>query len=241
MMLFTAAFRRLGIALLAALAGAAMAAELDVMPVGVRLATPSAREALAVGNRGHDAVVIEVEIYRWTQSEGADVYTQTDELVVNPPLFTLPPGQTQVLRVGLRRPQPVEQEVAYRIFLREVPTAEVGGRSGLQVLLRLGLPVFVAPPESAVRLRWQARPAADGKLVVEAVNEGNVHVQLSQLQLQDAGAAIGTPALALNAYLLAGQGGRWTLNPGRPLPAGARVVATTDRGRQDVPVAVPKP
>ena len=239
-MIATARFRSLVAGLLAACALAATAAELEVMPVGVRLSTPQAREALAVGNRGHEAVVIEVETYRWTQENGADVYTATDELVVNPPLFTLPPGQTQVLRVGQRRPQPVDQEIAYRIFLREVPTAAVGGRSGLQVLLRLGLPVFVAPPESAVRLRWQARPTADGKLVVEAVNEGNVHVQLTQLQLQDAGAA-GMPALALNAYLLAGQGGRWTLNPGRPLPSGARIVATTDRGRQDVPVAVPKP
>lgn len=218
------------------------AADILVDPIRIRLTTPEQREAITVTNRGTDPLVVDVESVSWTQSNGDDRYAPTDELIVNPPVFTVPPGKTQIVRVGLRRPRALETEAPYRIFLREVPTAAVGGRSGLRVLMRIGLPIFVAPRHSDRRVEWQARIGPDGHLALTAVNSGNVHLQVSEFRIQDSG---DKPQVLqsrhTNDYLLPGQTRRWDLGAAKPWPPGAHVGVTTDRGEQDVPIAGSKP
>lgn len=220
-------------------APSAWSAEIGVLPVGLSLSAARDRGAITVSNRGKEPVVMQVQTVAWTQSDGQDRYQPSRDLLVNPPLFKLPPGGDQVLRVGLRQPPGGEREAAYRLFLREVPSAPAtGAQTGVRVLLELRLPVYVEPARPLSVQQWSARHGPDGGLVVEVFNTGNVHLAVRGLTLRAAGAAADTPPLATlrtHAPVLPDQRRRWAL----PLPApatGQRYVleVTTDRGTQNV-------
>mgnify|MGYP000853808922 CR=1 FL=1 len=216
-------FRRL-LSLIAGLAATcAGAADLGVMPVRVELSARQDRQAITVSNRGAEPVLIQAETVSWVQTDGEDQYTPTRELLVNPPLFTIPSGGSQIVRVGLRRPVDAERELSYRIFLREVPGAppSATGDKGQQirVLLELRLPVYVAPARPQPAQRWRASRSADGGIELELANTGNAHVVVGGLRLLAPGALPGAAPLAEmkgGGSVLAGQRRVWHLAPPAP-------------------------
>lgn len=161
-----------------------LAAGLEVNPIRVTLSGPNAAAAITLQNTGQEPKVIQVEVLRWDQEHGDDLYTPTRELLVNPPIFTIEPGEAQIVRVGLNRPPDPRSELAYRLYLQEVPSKPEGEPGTLRVALRLGLPVFVLPaaaPEA--RLNWQAARTAEGAIRLSLTNGGNVHARILSFQL----------------------------------------------------------
>src|SRR3546814_9833017 len=85
----------------------------------------------------------------WSQSGGKDVFAAVDDILATPPIFTIPAGGSQVIRVGSRRAPDPQHERAYRLFLREVPPAPQPGFQGsaehtseLPSLMRLAYAAF---------------------------------------------------------------------------------------------------
>ena len=224
---------------------AAGAAEISVLPVGLSLTARQDRQAITVTNQGNENVTMQVDTVAWTQVGGQDKYLPTQDLLVNPPLFSMLPGRSQILRVGLRESPNGERESAYRLFLREVPPAQSAGVSGdegdsgkVRVLLELRLPVYVAPAKIVRGQQWRAQRMADGGVAVELVNVGSVHMVVGQLKLRAADTALDAPPLALTNTSLAlfpGQSHRWEMHPKQPM-IGPHIVleAVTDRGPQNV-------
>lgn len=198
----------------------AHAGSLSVMPVVVGLSAQKVRESVTVTNRGDERVTTHVEVVSWAQSGGQDVFGPTSDVLLNPGIFTLEPGQTQVLRLGWRGQAPVDTERTYRLLLREVPavataqepsaTAAAGGPQ-VRVLLELRLPVYVAPKKADQRVEWQAQRLNGDAIEVRLRNLGNVHTVVRSLQLTSgSGVPLGGPVDA-QAAVLAGQERRWTL------------------------------
>jgi len=240
--------------LLACLAGlttlSAGAADIGVLPVGLSLTARQDRQAITVTNNGKEPVVMQVETVAWTQSAGVDQYIATQDLLVNPPLFSMAPGQSQIVRVGLRQPQQSGREVAYRLFLREVPSvsasppgasaeaAEQGDAQQIEVLLELRLPIYVAPANALPAQQWRARRTPDGNIAVEVVNTGNVHLVVAELKLRAADAPTATPPFATlkaSNTVLPGQSRHWEIGP-EPAATGQHIAleVVTDHGSQHV-------
>ncbi|MDD5250155.1 MAG: fimbria/pilus periplasmic chaperone [Rhodocyclaceae bacterium] len=230
------------------LACAAGAADLAVLPVGLALGPGHDRGAISVTNRGREAVILQADTVSWTQVKGEDLYEPTAELLVNPPLFSVPPGQTQIVRVGLRNAPDGSRESAYRLLLREVPpaapmatppvapTAEV-----VRVLLQLRLPVYVGPSAVVRHVEWRGRRDSDGSIAIDADNAGNVHLVVAGLALRPADAAEGSPPAAVlttSTAILPAQRHSWRIRPERPLPANVVLEVTTDQGIQRVPLVL---
>ncbi|PKO60650.1 MAG: molecular chaperone, partial [Betaproteobacteria bacterium HGW-Betaproteobacteria-17] len=139
----------------------AQAGSLSVMPVVVALSDHKVREAITVTNQGDERVTTHVDVVSWTQSDGKDVFAPTTDVLLNPGVFTLEPGQVQVLRLGWRGKVPLDTERTYRILLREVPPAAPAQRSPgalpsqVRVLLELRIPIYVAPRQVVHRPEWQ--------------------------------------------------------------------------------------
>jgi fimbrial chaperone protein len=105
-------------------------------------------------------------------------------VLANPPIFTVPPGGSQLIRAGLRRPPDARRELTYRIFLQELPPPPNPDFSGAKMLMRVSLPVFVVPALAAEPvLRWKAAHTSDGALKISLTNIGNAHVQISNFSL----------------------------------------------------------
>jgi fimbrial chaperone protein len=224
-------------------AASAFAGSFQVSPVRATLGPSRTVEALTVRNDGPEPAVVQLEAMAWSQKDGKDVYEPTKDLIATPPIFTVPPGGSQIIRVGLRRAPERDRELSYRLYLQEVPPAPRAGFQGLQVALRLGVPVFVNPPgEAKPSMKWQARRGPDGQLQLSLSNSGNAHVQVANFTLAGAN---GAPVASqhVSSYVLAGQRRDWAFKAS-PMPApgtALKLRAQTDAGDVAADVLVEKP
>jgi len=227
----------LALCLLPLLAQLAHAADVTLMPVNVRLDRTNDRATVQVVNNGQEPVLMQAEAIAWNRVGGLDIDAPTSDLIVNPPVFTVQPGQTQVLRLGLRRNQELTQEATYRIVLKEVPMPRpsdaLNVAGSVRVLVALRVPVYVAPAQVKRSEQWKVSRAANGELLAEVANTGNVHLKVSELRLQGES---GQPLA-----LLTQKGSGAVIFPGEQrtfrLPANAQatqVLVQTDQGPQTV-------
>lgn len=234
------AFRPAAVSLLLLVAGAeaAAAASLEVFPVRVSLGPETPHQAISLRNRGSRDALIQAEVMAWTQDRGRDGYSPSSELLVNPPIFTVPAGGSQVIRIGLDRPVPPDRELAYRLFLQEVPVDEaVGTGLGMRMVLRLGIPVFVAPSAAIGKsLLWSAFRSANGEIGVRLRNEGNLHIQVSSLTLMSPGPNGQTLGRqAMNGYVLPGGTQIWPIRLSSPFQDRKLLMSVvTDQGTSTV-------
>jgi fimbrial chaperone protein len=212
------------------------AGSFSVSPVRISLSASAPISAITVKNDGSEAVVLQLEAMAWAQQAGQDVYTPSTDILATPPIITIPAGGSQILRVGLRRAPDPKRELTYRLYLQEVPPPPKPGFSGLQVTLRFGLPVFVAPvaEQPLAALVWGISRVHNGQHEVSLKNSGNSHVQVANFKLVRAdGSELGTQHVA--GYVLPGQTVNWKAKDIKVPASGnqLRLIALTDIGQID--------
>ena len=106
-----------------------------VSPLRVELSAKTPIAVVTVRNEGVAAGVMKLDVMSWSQNEGQDTYSPTFDVLATPPVFSVPAGGSQIVRLGLRRPADANKELAYRLYLHEQPsmTAEQGA---MKVALR---------------------------------------------------------------------------------------------------------
>ncbi len=217
---------------------AAQGSSFSVNPVRVTLSAKQPVAAITVRNSDTEQTVVQLETNAWTQVDGKDTQVPSSDLLATPPIFTLPPGGSQIVRVGLRNARKFPGEVTYRLSLREVPPSSPS-MTGLRVALLISMPIFVVPATPvAPDIKWRATRDAEGKVRVTATNTGTAHVQVGKLDLLASGDVIGTRSIA--EYVLPGNTRNWTLDAKGKLTAGAKlhISAMTDAGPLQSDVAL---
>lgn len=137
-----------------------LAGSFRVSPVRIDLSAHKPHTTVQVTNIGADRVTLQVDAYSWHFAEGEDRLVDSDDILVNPPVFTLEPGASQVLRLGLREYTPANAETPYRVILEEVPPPQRSGVNGIVTLLRVSIPLFVQSSQRGTSdLVWSCRPA----------------------------------------------------------------------------------
>jgi len=157
----------------------AHAGSFSISPVRLDLSSAARSASLTVRNEEREALV-QAQVMLWEQVDGEEKLTSTRDLLVSPAVFTLAQDGSQLVRVALRSaPTDPTRELSYRLILQEVPQPANPNFSGLQIALRLSVPVFVAKPGSTgPALAWSAAPSDNG-LVITAQNSGDVGPGLS--------------------------------------------------------------
>lgn len=193
--------------------GTAAASTLGVAPVRIELKPAATMAVLTVRNQEDSPVVVQARPAAWSQHDNHDQLEETHELLVTPPLFTIPPKGEQVLRVALlRKPDPT-RELDYRVVLSEVPPPPAPDSHELRVALRITLPVFVASPQhTAADLTWSHGWLPDGTLRIGVQNHGTQHVQILDFDVASGDSA--GPKLHTDTarYLLPGSSAEWELH-----------------------------
>ncbi len=139
--------------------GAAVAGSFNVSPVRVELSTAHRTQALTVRNEGGEPSVVQVQILAWSQDSGQDILQPTTDLLVSPPVFTVQPGKSQLVRIALRSTPDPARQLSYRAILQEVPGPSRADGPSLQVALKISVavPVSVAIPVAVPIARVQHR------------------------------------------------------------------------------------
>jgi fimbrial chaperone protein len=215
-----------------------IAGSFQVNPIRVDLDSRSTTQSLVVRNDAAEPLLVQLSVQAWQQVDGKDVYIATSDAIATPPIAQIAPGSEQIVRVGLRRPADPSRQLAYRLFVQEVAAPAAPGFSGLQVALRVGIPVFVAPQASPKReLAWSAFREGDGSLRLAVENRGNVHAQLVELIVRTPESDEPIARQQQLAYVLAGQSRQFVLPASWPAgasPAAVRLNAFGDGGEVDV-------
>jgi fimbrial chaperone protein len=221
----------------AAAIGAAQSQGLTVLPVSIDLPPGQMAAAMTVINQGDGETSFQVRSFAWRQPGGEDQLAATDELLASPPLGTIPPGGTQVVRLVLRRPAQA-QEATYRILFDQIPPPAAPGT--VRIALRLSIPVFAQPPTRvAPHLQWRIESSGRQASLV-AVNDGSHHEAVRDIALSQTGGAAVKIESGASPYVLAGSTRRWRiLSPGVPSPgASMHLTAHADAAPVDQPVAI---
>lgn len=168
---------------------------IQVAPVMVVLRGDDNIASLRIRNGRSRPVAFEVDVYSWSQSNGEDVLTPTDDVLVAPGVFEVAGESEQVIRLGVVAPR-TDVESSYRIIMRELPSRREGGNV-LGFTLEMSLPVFVAPEGARADVQSSVTMSDEGRVLM-LNNAGGAHVQLSSVEDVDGG------ALDAPRYLLPG-------------------------------------
>ncbi|MBA2965318.1 MULTISPECIES: molecular chaperone [Ramlibacter] len=178
----------LGCALVAGLLPAAHAGSFSVSPVRIFMQPRERATAVTVANEGTTDLVMQADVFEWTQGEdGADKLTPTEDIILAPPILKIAPGSRQVVRLANLRPPPTDAQKTYRLIVREVPEAQAQASGiNVQVALAFSLPVFITPPNAKPTLVCQSRRSNPTTPVVTCENTGQAYVQPVNLSLAPA-------------------------------------------------------
>jgi fimbrial chaperone protein len=172
------------------LAAPAAASQFTVNPTRVELSSRTASSVVSVRNDGKAPIRIQVKAHAWAQTlEGVVKLDPTDDVVVFPTLLTLEPGEERRLRVAVAT-RPGDVERTYRIFLEELPPPKSGpdAVNGVQVLTRVGIPIFLAPVKSSAQANVSDVGLAHDGLHFQVDNQGNTHFVPQTLRVRGLGA-----------------------------------------------------
>jgi fimbrial chaperone protein len=202
-----------------------------VSPVRIEISLKRPFTLVQVSNLSDEPTLIQTHVVSWAVRDNQDVYARTDEILLNPPIFTVEPHQKQFIRLGMIRPINEAGEIAYRLILEEVPRPPLPGFSGLRTVLRISVPIFYnAGKPARPQIAWQAGPAQSG-LRITALNQGGAHVQIKSLEIVPDAPDQAPLRKACSEYVLPGQFRTWMIDQ-EQLRAASRLklIAVTDSG-----------
>ena len=225
----------LAVSLLCA-ASSALAQALVVFPVNIQMQPGQRATALTVTNRGTDATSIQLRAYSWNQTSGEDELLPSNEILVSPPLATIPGGATQIIRVVLRHADE-GKETTFRLIIDHIPPPATPGQ--VAVVLRLSLPIFVqATAQAHPRVEFHICHRADKTFLV-ARNLGGMHEVFRNVILTT------KDGVKLNAetngspYVLAGATRQWQIVANTVLTDGDTIELNADVGAAKTKLQVP--
>lgn len=162
----------------AALPGPAI---LSIAPLRLEIEDGGTGATVRLTNASDHPLPVQSRLFAWTQSDGEDVYAPSSDLVVSPSITSIPPGQTQVVRI-LRKGPASPGEKRFRLAVDQLPDPALARPGQALTRIRFTLPVFVD--------REKAQPAAFAWRVakdrIELVNSGGATARVLDLQVKTA-------------------------------------------------------
>ena len=188
--------------------GLSPAQSLAVVPVNIFLGPQQNATTLTIANRGDRQTAIQIRPYAWSQTEGDDRLEPTQALAISPPMATIPPGATQLVRLILRQ-SPADREATYRILIDQLPPSAEAGI--VQVVFRLSIPIFAEPKVRALAHVAFHVERKDGDVYLVATNNGLRHEAIRDIELSASnGSELKTNSKA-SPYVLSGATRRWQI------------------------------
>ncbi|MFV5374812.1 molecular chaperone [Acinetobacter calcoaceticus] len=191
------------------------AATIRLSPVNVEILSNQNASSISLFNQSNESTDLQIRVFEWTQKNGQDQLTPTDEIAISPPFLKLQSNDSYNLRVVRINPAPVSGEQTYRIIIDELPKPIDSRKAaqGVNVLLRSSLPVFVVNKDAITQLNWKI----DANQEVPSLNISNIgnrHALLNDLTLVDTTTNKSYPIKVntVNGYILAEQARSYSIN-----------------------------
>ncbi len=215
-------------------AAPAAAADFSVSPTRAELSKQKPVETLTLLSNEDRDIFFEVQLMKWSMTNGDWQVVPSKDLVATPGLLRMPARGKGLLRIGFKPGEKADfiapaTEGTYRLIVRETegPPAP-SGVSRVQVLTEVNLPVFILPASPVQNFEIVSATRSGTGVQLAVKNSGNVRLQPQpvKVEFQDgSGKAVApeTTQEGVNAYILGGGNGKWQLNWPSPTTCKAAV------------------
>lgn len=162
--------------------------QFSVSPITLEFEPGAKTGVVTVANDEDRPLQIQVKAFEWLQdAQGADQYTETDDILFFPKIMLINKKDERLLRVGLKNP-PMAREKTYRLFMEEIPDpGSAGEGTRIRVAIRFGIPIFVKPQKDDPQGAIEALKLKDGRLQTMVRNTGNTHFVIQSIQVRGTG------------------------------------------------------
>jgi len=177
----------------------------SVTPVRLFFEPKDRAVAITLTNEGDDEIVLQADVFKWTQdATGTDQTEQTEDLIVSPPSLRLPPHSKQVVRLGLLVKRDSSRQMTYRLWVRELPEAERRKDATLQlpIALVLNMPIFITPSGANRKLDCAWEIQKNGESGLSCLNAGSSYAQVRSAEIRRGDRLLAKASG--NTYILAG-------------------------------------
>ena len=131
---------------------------------------------------------VQISAYKWSQTLNEHMLLgDTRNIAIFPPITTLAPGETQIVRVMLRKPTPG----SYRLRFAELPDKNA---QKVQTLLSITMPLFVESKSWQPVMSYVATRTGRG-ISLRATNTGKAYDRIQAV-------VIGDKRRGMNSYIL---------------------------------------
>ncbi|MGD0096276.1 MAG: fimbria/pilus periplasmic chaperone [Terracidiphilus sp.] len=203
---------------------AAGAQALSVLPVNIFLSSGQKATSLTIANQGTSNTAIQIRGYAWSQKDNDDQLTASGDLILSPPLATIAPGATQVVRLILRQ-SPQGHEATYRILIDQIPPPAEPGV--VHMVLRLSIPIFALPAgHTFPDVQFHLERVGE-KIYLVGLNAGNLHEKIRDIVLTTSDGHKLKAESGASPYLLSGATRRWQIAAQDSLPLTSEALQLT--------------
>ena len=159
-------------------------ADIFVNPIRLFFDVKQKTTIIKVKNNSDQKLSLQIDAYSWIQDEEAnDQYQPTQDVILFPKMLSLEGGEERIIRVGINSP-PMTKEKTYRIFLEELPQPLQVEGNVLRTILKIGVPMFIAPVKSEVAGEIEKIQCSKCSLACTVKNKGNVHFVIQAVKVR---------------------------------------------------------
>jgi fimbrial chaperone protein len=179
----------------------------------------------------------------WTQSNQQDILTNSKDLIASPMVISIPAGQRQLVRLIRNTQIANTTEQAYRLIVDELPNSQTDVQSGLQLLLKYSIPVFLKVSDSndtdqgITSLQGISFKYNTQTLTIN--NQSSHYKRFSQFAYIDAHGKKIPIQMGLMGYVLSGQRMQWKIPNNINVTRGGKFIAVVnmDLREQTLPLS----
>ena len=152
-----------------------LSADVTLAPVRIFFDTGTTTAILTVTNKSENSLTLQLKSFAWQQDEeGKDIYLPTEDIIFFPKIFRIEKDEEKLVRLGTKTPHG-SLEKTYRLFLEEVPEPRQAQGATVKILMRAGVPIFIAPLQDEVKGSIAGAVVEKGALSLTILNEGTSH------------------------------------------------------------------
>jgi len=221
----------------------AHAASLQVAPILLEFSPQEKVKELWLTNTGNENIRAQVRVNAWTQSNQQDILANSKDLIASPMVISIPAGQRQLVRLIRNTQIANTTEQAYRLIVDELPNSQTNVQSGLQLLLKYSIPVFLKVSDSndtdqgITSLQGMSFKYNTQTLTIN--NQSSHYKRFSQFAYIDAHGKKIPIQMGLMGYVLSGKSMQWKIPNNINVTRGGKFIAVVnmDLREQTLPLS----
>jgi len=160
-------------------------AGLAIAPLRIEIDDAARGATVMLTNTSERSLPVQTRVFAWSQDRGEDVYAPSSDLTISPSIASIPPGETQIVRV-LRNGAASPGEKSYRLIVDQLPDPSAARAGAAEARIRFAVPMFLDRSKAAAA-QFDWRVGANG---IELVNSGGSTARIVQIEVKTAS---GTP------------------------------------------------